>query len=204
MIDPRFVFVAAALSLFGGFGYVRDTLRGDTSPNRVTWGLWAIEGVLGFAVEIQQHVGLASVMTLMLGFVPVVVILASLKSPRGVWKIGRFDVVCGCIAMVGLVFWGVVNQSTVALVAFVAADQVAALPTVRKAFLAPTSESPRLFFLGFVNCGITLLTLRHFTTGGALFPGCVLVTDLTIGVFIATKIGSRHTLHLKDVKAAAS
>jgi hypothetical protein len=204
VIDPRFVFVAAALSLFGGFGYVRDTLRGDTSPNRVTWGLWAIEGVLGFAVEIQQHVGLASVMTLMLGFVPVVVILASLKSPRGVWKIGRFDVVCGCIAMVGLVFWGVVNQSTVALVAFVAADQVAALPTVRKAFLAPMSESPRLFFLGFVNCGITLLTLRHFTTGGALFPGCVLVTDLTIGVLIASKIGSRHTLHLKNVKAAAS
>ena len=204
MIDPRFVFLAAALSLFGGYGYIRDTLRGDTSPNRVTWGLWALEGVLGFVVEIQQHVGLASLMTLMLGFVPVVVILASLKSPHGVWRIGRFDVVCGCIAGAGLVFWGVVNQPTIALVAFVAADQVAALPTVRKAFLAPMSESPRLFFLGFVNCAITMLTLRHFSTAGALFPGCVLVTDLTIGLLIVTRIGARRDLRAKATRAASA
>ncbi len=64
MIDPRFVFLAIAVSLVGMTGYVRDTLRGVTSPNRVTWGLWGIEGILVFVVEVQQHVGLASWMTL--------------------------------------------------------------------------------------------------------------------------------------------
>src|ERR1700693_2905929 len=33
MIDPRFVYVAVALSLVGGYGYIRATLRGDTAPN---------------------------------------------------------------------------------------------------------------------------------------------------------------------------
>ncbi|MGA2433605.1 MAG: hypothetical protein ABSG09_09165 [Acidimicrobiales bacterium] len=192
MIDSRFVFLAAFLSLIGAYGYLRDTLRGATSPNRVTWGLWGLEGILGFVVEIQQHVGLASVMTLMLGFVPCVVIVASFKNPHSVWKIGRFDVFCGAISLVGLLFWAVVNQPTVALISFVAADQVAALPTVRKSWLAPASESPRVFFMGFLNCGITLLTLRHFTTAGVLFPGCVLVMDLMIGLIIVTRVGERR------------
>ena len=40
VIDPRFVYLAVALSAFGAYGYIRDTLRGDTAPNRVTWSLW--------------------------------------------------------------------------------------------------------------------------------------------------------------------
>jgi uncharacterized membrane protein len=191
VIDPRFVFLAAALSVFGGYGYVRDTLRGVTSPNRVTWGLWAIEGIFAFVVEVQQHVGIASVMTLMLGLVPLVVLMASFKNPHSVWKIGRFDVFCGLLSLAGFAFWALINEPTIALISFVAADQVAALPTVRKSWMAPASESSRLFFLGFLNCAITLLTLRHFTTSGVLFPGCVMVMDLSIGTLIATRLGQR-------------
>ena len=52
VIDPRFVYLATALSIVSAGGYILDTLRGDTSPNRVTWSLWGVEGVLAFAVEI--------------------------------------------------------------------------------------------------------------------------------------------------------
>ncbi len=191
MIDSRFIFLAALLSFAGTYGYIRDTLRGDTSPNRVTWGLWAIEGLLAFVVEIQQHVGLASLTTLMLGLMPFVIVMVSFKNPHSVWKIGRFDLFCGLISLAGLVFWGLVNEPTVALISFVAADQIAALPTVRKAWIAPSTESPRVFFLGVANCGITLLTLKHFTTAGVLFPGCILVTDLLIGLLVVTRFGGR-------------
>ena len=191
MIDPRFVFLAALLSLIGAWGYIRHTLAGSTSPNRVTWGLWAIEGILAFAVEIQQHVGLAAVMTLMLGLVPLVVVFVSFKNPHSVWKIGRFDVFCGLISLSGLVFWCFVNQPTVALVSFVAADQIAALPTLRKAWLAPETESARVFFLGFLNCAITIMTLKHLTTAGVLFPGCILVTDLIIATLVISRVGPR-------------
>lgn len=194
MIDPRFVFLAAFLSLVGGYGYIRDTLRGVTSPNRVTWGLWGLEGVLGFAVEIQQHVGLASLMTLMLGFVPCVVVAVSFWNPHSVWRIGKFDLFCGFVSVAGLVFWGFVNQPTVALISFVAADQIAALPTLRKSWIAPQTESPRVFLMGVLNCAITLMTLRHLTTAGVLFPGCILVTDLVIAVLVVTRVGQRRAM----------
>jgi hypothetical protein len=191
VIDPRFVFLAIAVSLLGTSGYVRDTLRGVTSPNRVTWGLWAVEGVLAFVVEVQQHVGLAALMTLTMGVVPFVVVVASFRNSHRVWKIGTFDVVCGVVSLFVLVFWCFINEPTVALISFVAADSMAALPTLRKSWLAPSTESARAFFLGFVNCAITLMTLQHFTTAGALFPGCILVTDLTIAVLVVTKAGLR-------------
>ena len=191
MIDPRFVFLAIAVSLVGTYGYVRATLRGETSPNRVTWGLWAVEGILAFVVEVQQHVGIASLMTLTLGLLPLVVVVASFRNRHVVWKIGKFDIFCGAVSLLGLVFWWFINEPTIALLSFVAADQVAAVPTLRKSWLAPTTESPRAFFLGFVNCAITLFTLKHITTAGALFPGCILVTDLTIGLLVVTSVGPR-------------
>lgn len=191
MIDPRFVYLAAALSLVGAYGYIRDTLRGVTAPNRVTWSLWGVEGVLAFFVEIQQHVGLAALMTLMLGLVPCAVVLASFRNPNGVWRLGPFDAVCGAVSVGGLVFWALINQPTVALVSFVVADQMAALPTIRKSWLAPSTESPCLFFLGSANCAITVLTLTKLTSAGGLFPGCILVTDLIIGLLIVSNVGPR-------------
>ena len=202
MLDPRFVFLAAALAVLGTQSYIRDTLRGTTSPHRVTWGLWALEGILAFFVEIQQHVGLAAIMTLALGFMPLVVVVASFKNPHAVWKIDPVDIVCGVVSLAGLIFWALVNDPTIALVSFVAADFIAALPTYRKSWRAPESETPRAFVMGAVNTGITLLTLKNFTTAGALFPGVIMMTDSTLSVLILTRLGprlSRRTTHKESL-----
>ncbi len=191
VIDPRFVYLAAALALYGVYDYVRATLRGETQPNRVSWGLWGVAGVLAFVVEVQSHVGLAAVMTLMFGVVPLIVVAASFWNPKSVWRVGPFDLACGCVSVVGIVFWAVIHEPTVALVAFISADQVAALPTVRKSWLAPETESPKVFVTGAVNCAITLLTLRHFTTEGAVFPGAILVCDAVISALVVGRLGPR-------------
>ncbi len=191
MIAPQFVYLAIALSAFGAFGYIRDTLRGVTSPNRVTWSLWGVEGLLGFGVEVQQHVGIASLMTLMLGLVPCAIVLASFKNSHAVWKIGLFDLVCGAIALAGLVFWAFINEPTVALISFVCADQVAALPTLRKSWLAPSTETSRVYVMGCLNCVITVLTLKVMTTAGVLYPGCVAVADFVMASVIISRVGPR-------------
>ncbi len=191
MIDPRFVYLAAALSVYGVAGYLRDTWRGTTAPHRVSWGLWAVVGLLGFVDELQQHVGQAAVMTLFYGLIPTMVVVASFLNPRSVWRVGPFDVFCGALSIVGIVAWAVVHQSTVALVAFVLADQVAGLPTLRKSWIAPESESPKVFALGVLNSAITLATLTRWTTAGALFPATIMVFDAAVAVLVAGRLGPR-------------
>ena len=197
VIDPRFIYLAAVISLIGTAGYVRDTLRGTTTPNRVTWGLWGVEGVLAFVVEIQQHVGLAALMTLMFGLIPLLIVGVSLRGHHGVWRIGPFDVLCGSLSVAGIAFWAFVNEPTVALVSFVVADQLAGLPTLRKSWLVPSSETAWTFFTGVINTAITIMSLRHFTTAGALFPGAIFVTDVIIWVLVAFDIGPR----VRDARA---
>jgi len=191
MLDPRFVYLAIALALFGAVRYVIDTWRGSTQPHRVTWTLWALEGILAYAVEIQAHVGLASLMTLVLGLIPCVVVAASFRNPQAVWKIDRIDVACGAVSLLGLLFWLLVNEPTVALLSFVTADFIAALPTYRKSWTNPESESGSPYIFGALNCAVTLLTLHEVTTAGAAFPGIILFTDSVLSVFIVTKLGPR-------------
>jgi hypothetical protein len=73
VIDETFVIVGALLSFAGSVGYLRDTLKGKTSPNRVSWFLWAFTPMIAFSAEIGHGVGLASMMTFALGFGPLLV-----------------------------------------------------------------------------------------------------------------------------------
>ena len=191
VIDPRFVYLAAVISIIGTAGYIRDTLRGVTTPNRVTWGLWGVEGILAFVVELQQHVGLAALMTLMFGLIPLLIVTVSFRGHHGVWRIGPFDVLCGSLSIAGVAFWAFVHEPTVALISFVVADQLAGLPTIRKSWLMPSSETAWTFFTGVINTLITIMSLRHFTTEGVLFPGAIFVTDLVIWALVAFDIGPR-------------
>lgn len=191
MIDPRFIFLGSLFSLSGAAVYVRDTWLGRTAPNRVTWTLWGLEPLLAYAVEQQEHVGLASFMTLVLGVVPIVVLAVSFHDPLSVWRIGRFDVVCGVISLVGLSLWVLSDQPTVGLIAFVAADAVAALPTLRKSFREPTTESWWTYCAGALFAAITLATVPTFSTAEVLFPLSVLTIDTVIGLLVSLRVGPR-------------
>ncbi|MBU6233707.1 MAG: hypothetical protein KJS64_05600 [Acidobacteria bacterium] len=193
VLPSWFVFVGAAFSVGGAFGYIRDVLRGETAPNRVTWILWAAAPLLAFVIEVQEGAGLASVMTLVIGLVPIAVLLASTRNPQSVWKLGPFDVTCGVISIFGLIIWLASSQPTIGLIAQVAADSVAALPTLRKAWVNPSSESAVVFYAGAANGGITLLTLDRWTTAGALFPLAIFLVDVVIGVVVSFELGKKRT-----------
>lgn len=193
MLPTWFVFIGAAFSVAGAFGYIRDVLRGDTAPNRVTWILWGAAPLLAFIIEVQEGAGLASVMTLVIGVIPIAVLLASTRNPKSMWNLGPFDITCGAISIFGLVVWLASSQPTVGLVAQVVADSVAALPTLRKAWMSPASESAAVFYAGAANGGITLLTLDQWTTAGALFPLAIFLVDIVIGVVVSYEVGKKLT-----------
>jgi hypothetical protein len=204
VIPANFVFLGSALSLGGAALYVRDTWRGETAPNRVTWSLWALEPILAYVLERQANVGLAAVWTLVLGCVPLVVLAASFHDPKSVWKVGRFDLVCGALSIVGMMVWALSGEQTIALVSFVTADAIAALPTLRKSFREPHTETAWNFIASAVAAVITLLTLSRFTTAGALFPMSVLVMNTTISTLVLTKVGVVSSPQANGTKAVSA
>jgi cytosine/uracil/thiamine/allantoin permease len=197
VIDERFVIVGALIGSVGMVLYLRDTLRGDTQPNRVTFLLWAIAPLLAFGAEISAGVGLRSLMTFVVGFFPLLIFLASFRSPGAVWELQRIDYVCGALSVVGLLAWIITQHGTVAIVAAIASDALAATPTVRKAWLQPETETAAAYAAAGINAFITLLTVTEWTTADVAFPlyilcGSVLMTTLVAGRLGPRVRGQRH------------
>ncbi|MFC7619441.1 hypothetical protein [Microlunatus sp. GCM10028923] len=187
MIDPHFVFLAAAIGLTGTIRYAIGTLRGRTSPNRVTWILWAAAPLIGFFAQLDSQVGLPAVSTLAIGVGPLLVVIASFVNKRATVRLTAFDFACGAVAVVSLIIWLGLDAAPVAVVFAVLAEAVGAVPTVRKAWRDPWSENAVFYVLVGVNGTLTLLTLINWTPATWGFPGYLVLLSLTMTAVITLR-----------------
>lgn len=192
MLDVHFVILGAVIATAGMLSYLRDTIRGVTQPNRVTWLMWALAPLIAFAAEVQSGVGLRSLMTFVVGFWPLAVFLATfLRRGSAVWRLGPFDWLCGALSVAGLVAWLVTRHGNVAVIASIAADALAATPTLRKSWSAPETESSSAYWTAALNALITVLTIDRFTVADAAFPLYILVIASVETVFVVGRPGLR-------------
>jgi hypothetical protein len=170
MLDPRFVFLAAAIDLAGTAAYARDTLLGHTKPNRVSWLLWTVAPLIGFFAQISQGVGLIAVLTFVIAFGPFLVLAASFINKQSYWKITTFDLACGGISVLALILWLATGQGVIAILLSMVADFTAGIPTVVKSYTNPETESSGAYFAGIFSAGITFFTIRNWNVATYAFP----------------------------------
>ncbi|NKY37471.1 hypothetical protein HGA13_31050 [Nocardia speluncae] len=189
MIDPRFVFLGAALSMVGTLSYALLTVRGEVKPNRVSWFLWAAASLTGFGAQLDDGVGLPAVLTFSMGAGPAVVFLASFANRSSYWRLSFADLLCGAASVVALAIWLGWDDPQTAVIFAVFGDLAAAIPTFRKAWSAPGSENPLVFGLVAVNGIITLLTITVWKPAVWAFP--VYATTLGAGLFLIIVVRQR-------------
>jgi len=170
VISENWIYVGTAIGALGTAVYLRDTLRGTTKPNRVTWLLWAVAPLLAAAVELSGGVGLRALPTFMVGFMPLLVFVASFHNAASVWKVRRIDYACGAMSVVGTVVWLVTRNGVLAISAAIAADFLAGVPTVMKSWTHPETETVYSYAGAVVSMVILLLTIQHWTFEVAAFP----------------------------------
>jgi hypothetical protein len=184
VIDPRFAILGAAISVLGSATYARETLRGRTEPNRVSWLMWTLAPLIAFAAELAQHVGLESLLTLAVGLGPLLVVLASFADPRAYARLTRLDIVCGALSLAALVAWGVTGTGDVAIAFSILSDLAAGIPTLRKAALAPHTENAVVFIGSAIGSIITLLTVGHWRLASFAFPAYIVAMDAALTTLI--------------------
>jgi hypothetical protein len=184
VIPVQFVLVGAGFNVIGLASYVVDTLRGRNRPNRVTWLLWGVAPLIAFAAEVQQGVGLQALMTFMVGFGPLVVLGASFVGRHAYARITRFDLACGLLSVIAIGAWQVTGKGNVAILFSLLADLLAGIPTVRKAYREPHTESWMAFLCSAISAGITLLTITSWTFASAAFPVYILAIATTMFVLV--------------------
>jgi hypothetical protein len=191
MLNDKFVFLGVVFGLFGGGSYLVDTLRGRVQPNRVSWFIWAVSPLIAFAAQFQQGVGLSSLMSFMVGFMPLLVFIASFFNKKSYWKISRPDLYCLGLALLGLLLWGITRVGNIAILFSIISDGFGSLPTIVKSWKNPRSESPGVFFFSMLQGLITVLTLKTFTFENLAFPLYIFLICLVMFVLIRFPLGRK-------------
>ena len=199
MIDQNWIYLGTALNLIGSLIYVLSVLRGKTRPNRVTWFILSFAPMIAFSSMMSQGVEFRqSLMTLTVGVSPLLILISTFFAKQPVWKIERFDLICGGLSILGLVAWLITGQGNTAIVFSILADGLAFLPTLVKAYKQPDSESPYLFIFGMINGAIALAIIQHGDFKHVAFPAYLFVADTAAVLLIYFKLGPLITKRSKQ------
>jgi hypothetical protein len=191
VISENWIYLGTAIGALGTAVYLRDTLRGTTKPNRVTWLLWAFAPLLAAVVEFDQGIGLRALPTFMIGFMPLLVFAASFVNPASVWRIRRFDYACGAVSVIGTLVWLITRNGVLAISAAIVADFMAGLPTVQKSWTHPETETVHSYAGAAISMAVVLLTIDHWTFDVAAFPIFIVCMASIMVVLIGVEPGPR-------------
>ena len=163
------MFIGIAINAFFTLRFAYYTLKGLVKPNRVTWFIWTPGPLLAFFGQLAAQSGPEKWLTFSAGALPFAVFIASFLNKKAYWKIDAFDIACGVIAIIGLILWQITTHAYIAVVFGILADFIGALPTFRKAFIAPHSESATPYITGALSGLLTLLTIKTFSFENVAF-----------------------------------
>ena len=174
------VLVAAFATLVACIAYVRSMFKGRTKPNRVTWLMWTIAPFTAAFAAFYSGATWAVVPVLMSGLSPFLILLASFLNKRAYWKLSAFDYVCGGLSALALVLWYLTGNPNVAIVFAIFSDALAAVPTLRKAWLNPQTEFSWPFVVGVFSPLTSFLVAPMWAFSEIAFPAYLVVINVLI------------------------
>lgn len=142
------VLPAALISLTAALLYIRSMFEGGTMPNRVTWLMWSIAPLIATAAAVSTGVNWAVIPVFMSGFCPLLIFSASFFTRKAYWKLSKLDYLCGVLSGLALVLWYITQEPNIAISLAIASDAFAAIPTFKKAWSNPETESVWPYLVG--------------------------------------------------------
>lgn len=188
-----FAIAGAVINFVGGLSYVRAILKGEAAPNRVTWSLWAFVPLIAGLAQLRSGVGISTLVVMSVGASPACVVIASFVAGTGSWKLGPFDYVCGACALAALALWAVTGDPVTAIVLSILGDAAAALPTLRKAWIAPATEDRLAYLISFVGMIAGILSIREATFSAYAFNVYLLIASGILVLILYLPRASSHT-----------
>lgn len=169
--------VVAAAAIF----YLVDIFRGQTRPQRVSWAVWAVIGVLGYGTAAAGGAGAGAYAAGVYMVACLATFAVSLHPRYGKPGGARYDWPLGAIAICGLVWWrfGALPDGAGAALA-VGCDAIALWPTMRGAIQAPRSESRAAWTADVAGNALAVAALDSHAFAGSAYPVYQLVATAAI------------------------
>ncbi len=156
------VFLGFICAVYGTVIYFKDTLSGRVKPNKVGWLMWSIAPLIATVAALSKGVTWAVLPVFMSGFGPLCIFIASLFSKKAYWEIKLFDYLCGFLSALALILWLITKEANIAIVLAIASDAFAAIPTLKKAWTNPESESATLYLTFLISALTSFAAIEYW------------------------------------------
>lgn len=188
MINQNFIYLGAVIFFLSSIGYFLETIKGKVRPNKVTWFIWSLAPMIAFFSQIKQGVGLESLLTFMMGFIPLIIFLTSFFNKKSYWKVNNQDLFCGFLSIFGLILWQITKIGNLAIIFSILSDFFGALPTVVKSYKYPETENYLIYLGSLFFALITLLTIKNWSFENYSFSLYILILDFIIVILVKFKL----------------
>jgi hypothetical protein len=174
------VILGAFATLLAALTYIRSMFTSATNPNRVTWLMWSIAPLIAAAAAMSNGVGWATLPVFMSGFSPLLIFTASFFTKKAYWKLSSFDYLCGGLSATALVLWYITYDPNIAIVFAMVSDGFAAIPTLRKAWNHPETESAWPFIVGVFSPATSFAVAVAWTFSELAFPIYLIMINILL------------------------
>ena len=158
--------IAALLAIAGNVPYLMDVFKGRVKPHAYTWLVWSIVSAITFFGQVAKGAGVDALPTAASEVFTVIIFLASLK--YGFRPIAAIDTWFLLLALAGIIPWIVMKDPTVSVITVVTIDVVAFIPTLRKTWMHPTTESPTLYTMNVLRHSLAMFSLQAYNIATTL------------------------------------
>ena len=175
--------IGSLLPIVSSFTYVVSILKGESKPQRMTRFLMVVITALA-TISLWANGDTSGLWLALTSLLQAVLILVLCWGRRGIGGGSRLDWACLGLCVVGIVLWLAWNQSLLGLLASIAADLVACIPSLHKTVRLPHTESLAFYALDTV-AGLCVFLAGPFGWQAALFPLYIVLINAAFVLVIA-------------------
>lgn len=184
-----FAVVAAILAVAGNVPYVIAILRGRVKPHAYTWFVWTVVSAIVFFGQLSKGAGVGVIPTAAGEIFTLINFLLSLK--YGYKEIRKTDTIFLIIALAGIIPWMLTNDPTLSVIIAVGIDVIAFLPTIRKTWAEPSTETPVLYSINVIRHILALFSMQAYNVATTLHSIAMIVTNVTMTGMLFALRGKR-------------
>lgn len=173
---------AIFLTFTGYVPYIRDTITGKTRPHVYTWFLWVLVSCIACALQFSDGAGIGAGVTATA--VVVCFFIACLGLRNGKRDIKASDTIFAIAALLAIPIWLFARQPVVSVILLSSIEMLAFIPTLRKSWNDPYSETLASYAINTLRFGLALFALAHYSIITTLYPATWLVGNGIFSVFL--------------------
>lgn len=161
--------IAGVLSFSAYFLYITTTIFGKTKPNRATWWILTLIGLM--IASSYYAIGARATIWVAISYVlgPLIIAILSIKYGEGK-KLETLDKWCLGVAIISAFVWYLTKSAIFAFCINIFLDFIGLIPTIKKSYLRPEGEDRIAWTIESLAGALNIFAIERWIFSIAFYP----------------------------------